>query len=105
MSTIPVSLTQEQFEQYIRPGLSVAKRGYECSIPLNKGFNYILYRLHTGCQWERLPIDNDPDDPTKKKSATLASIPTTANGVGMAVWSGCLHTALCAFVTRSTPTT
>jgi len=58
MSTIPVSLTQEQFEQYIRPCLSVAKRGYECRIPLYKIFNYILYRLHTGCQWERLPIDN-----------------------------------------------
>jgi|GEM_PF-1603668 len=58
MITIPVSLTQEQFEQYIRPCLSVAKRGYECRIPLYKIFNYILYRLHTGCQWERLPIDN-----------------------------------------------
>lgn len=67
MSTIPVSLTQEQFEQYIRPCLSVAKRGYECRIPLYKVFNYILYRLHTGCQWERLPIDNDPGDPQKKE--------------------------------------
>src|SRR5690606_19545383 len=56
MSTIPVSSTQEQFEQYIRPGLSVAKRGCEFSIPLYMVFNYILYRLHTGCQWERLPI-------------------------------------------------
>jgi hypothetical protein len=52
MSTISVSLTQEQFEQYIRPSLSVAKRGYECSIALHKVFNYILYRLHTGCQCE-----------------------------------------------------
>jgi transposase len=84
MSTIPVSLTQEQFEQHIRPGLSVAKRGYECSIPLYKVFNYILYRLHTGCQWEQLPLDNAPDDPTKKKSATLACITTTANGAVMA---------------------
>jgi transposase len=84
MSTIPVSLTQEQFEQYIRPSLSVAKRGYECSIPLYKVFNYILYRLHTGCQWERLPIDNAPDDPQKKKSATMPSTITIANGVGTA---------------------
>jgi len=36
---------------------SVAKRGYECSIPLYKVFNYILYKLHTGCQWELLPIE------------------------------------------------
>jgi hypothetical protein len=47
-------------------------------------FNYILYRLHTGCQWERLPIDNDPDDPTKKKSAIMGCITTTANGAAMA---------------------
>ena len=67
MSTIPVSLTQEQFEQYIRPYLSVAKRGYECRIPLYKIFNYILYRLHTGCQWERLPIDNIPQQSPKKE--------------------------------------
>ena len=93
MSTIPVSLTQDQFEQYIRPSLSVAKRGYECSIPLYKVFNYLLYRLHTGCQWERLPIENDPDDPTKKKSATMLSTTTGASGVGMAAWSGSLSTA------------
>ena len=68
----PYQFNQEQFEQYIRPRLSVAKRGYECSIPLYKVFNYILYRLHTGCQWERLPIDNDPGEPTKKKSAINA---------------------------------
>jgi hypothetical protein len=50
MNTIPLSLTQEQFDQYICPALSVAKRGYECSIPLYKVFNYILYRRHTVCQ-------------------------------------------------------
>ena len=81
MSTIPVSLTQEQFEQYIRPGLSVAKRGYECRIPLYKVFNYILYRLHTGCQWERLPIATAPDNPQKKKSAIMLSTITIVNGV------------------------
>lgn len=89
MSTIPTSVTQEQFEQYIRPALSVAKRGYECSIPLYKVFNYILYRLHTGCQWERLPIDNAADKGTKKKSAIMPSTITIANGVGMGVWSAC----------------
>lgn len=81
MSTIPVSLTQEQFEQYIRPGLSVAKRGYECQIALYKVFNYILYRLHTGCQWARLPIDSAADNPQKKKSAIMPSTTTIANGV------------------------
>ena len=67
MSTIPTSLTENQFEEHVRPFISVAKRGYECSIPLHKVFNYILYRLHTGCQWKRLPIEPDPDDLRKKE--------------------------------------
>ena len=93
MSTIPVSLTQDQFEQSIRRALRVAKRGYECSILLYKGFNYILYRLHTGCQWERLPIDAAPNDPTKKKSAITLSIITIARGVVTVAWRACLSTA------------
>jgi len=67
MSTIPTSLTEKQFEEHIRPYITVAKRGYECQIPLHKVFNYILYRLHTGCQWHRLPIENDPELPRKKE--------------------------------------
>lgn len=67
MSTIPISLTEKQFDRYIRPFISTAKRGYECKIPLYKVFNYILYRLHTGCQWYQLPIDPDADDPRQKE--------------------------------------
>lgn len=67
MSTIPTSITEEQFNQYVRPNISVAKRGFECQIPLHKVFNYILYRLHTGCQWHMLPIDAKQDDPSKKE--------------------------------------
>ena len=46
MSTIPISLTEKQFDAYVRPYLSTAKRGYESKIPLYKIFNYMLYRLH-----------------------------------------------------------
>ncbi len=67
MSPIPTSLTEKQFDQHVRPYVSVAKRGFECSISLYKVFNYILYRLHTGCQWEQLPIEPDADDPRKKE--------------------------------------
>ena len=67
MSTIPTSVTEEQFEKHIYPCLNTAKRGYECKIPLYKVFNYILYRLHTGCQWAMLPVDPDPNDPEKKR--------------------------------------
>ena len=67
MSWIPTHLTQAQFEQYIDPHLSKAQRGFVSKIPLYKIFNYVLYFLHTGCQWEQLPIDQDPDTPEKKE--------------------------------------
>jgi transposase len=85
MSTIPVSLTEKEFNEHVSPFLSKARRGLVCSIPLYKVFNYILYRLHTGCQWDRLPIDPDPRDAEKKKSVSTRSIITTVNGHGMAV--------------------
>lgn len=68
MSTIPTSVAEDQFEHYIRPHLRVAHRGYVCRIPLYKVFNYILYRLHTGCQWEQLPIDKVATDSTQELS-------------------------------------
>jgi len=67
MSTIPTSVTIKQFNEHIRPHLSTAKRGYECKIPLYKIFNYILYRLHTGCRWYRISIGPDADDLRKKE--------------------------------------
>lgn len=66
MSTIPTSVTEEQFDEYIRPMLTTAKRGYVCKIALVKVFNYILYRLHTGCQWSELPMAASRNDPEKK---------------------------------------
>jgi hypothetical protein len=85
MSTIPVSLTEKQFEEHISPFLSKAKRGFVCKIRLYKVFNYILYRLHTGCQWDQIAMDPDPRDPEKKKSVGMRSIITIANGHEMAV--------------------
>ncbi|MDQ4147327.1 MAG: transposase [Pseudomonadota bacterium] len=58
---IPTQLTETQFQQYIEPHLSKAKRGYVSEQPLYKIFNYILYKLHTGCQWEELPIERTDD--------------------------------------------
>src|SRR5579859_127613 len=59
MSTIPESVTPEQFEQYILPHLSTAQRGYVSKTPLCGIFNLVLYRLPTGCQWKRLPVSAD----------------------------------------------
>jgi len=84
MSTIPVSLTEKQFNEHVNPYLSKAKRGFVCKIALYKVFNYILYRLHTGCQWARIAIDPDPREPEKKKSVGMRCIITIANGRAMA---------------------
>ena len=85
MSTIPVSLTEKQFEKHVSPFLSKAKRGFVCKIPLYKVFNYILYRLHTGCQWDQIAIDSDPRDPEKKKSVGMQCIITIASCYEMTV--------------------
>ena len=74
MSKMPTNVTQEQFNKHIRPNLTTAKRGYESKIPLYKIFNYILYRVDTGCQWKQLPIE-------KKADAQLLTI--VASGVKM----------------------
>lgn len=89
MSTIPTSLTENQFNQHVRPHVSVAQRGYECQIPLYKVFNYILYRFHTGCQWGQLPIEKDAHDPEKKRSAITPFTTIFGSGARMAVWKRC----------------
>ena len=67
MSTIPISLTEKAFNEHVLPYLSIAKRGYVSKIPLCKIYNYILYRLHTGCQWYQLPIAGLGDGSDKKE--------------------------------------
>lgn len=59
MSTIPVKLTEDQFNTYMKPYLSVAKRGYVSKHPLFQIFNLVLHVLHTGSQWEETPVPTD----------------------------------------------
>jgi len=80
MSEIPTQLTVEQFQEHIEPYLSRAKRGFDCQVPLYKVFNYILYWLHTGCQWAELPIDVLPGS-EKKNSVTVPFTIIFPNGV------------------------
>jgi transposase len=61
MARIPIAVTKPQFEKYFLPHLSTAKRGYVSDIPLYKIFNYVIYKLRTGCQWELLPMDTTED--------------------------------------------
>ena len=65
--SIPTKLTEADFQKYIEPYLSKAKRGYVSRIPLYKIFNYILYVLYTGCQWHMLAIENKDDTPSEKE--------------------------------------
>jgi hypothetical protein len=84
MSKIPTQLTEKQFVEYIDPYLSQAKRGLTCQISRYKLFNYILYWLHTGCQWDQIPIASIPGS-EKKKSAIVPSTSTFPAGVTTAV--------------------
>jgi len=47
---------QKEFNQYILPQLRKPLKGPKPKLSLYKIFNYILYVLSTGCQWEQLPI-------------------------------------------------
>lgn len=80
MSTIPTSLTEKQFDEHIRPYISVAKRGYESKVPLFKIFNYLLYHLHTGCQGYQLPIEPSPHAPEKRRSVMMLFTTIFASG-------------------------
>jgi len=54
---IPTKFTKKQFKKFILPHLSIPKRGPKCKIGYFRVFNYILYVLHTGIQWDQLPIE------------------------------------------------
>jgi len=58
-NSIPVFLSENQFNEFVLLHLSVGQRGPKPSIALFKIFNYILKLLHTGCQWHQLPIDTN----------------------------------------------
>jgi len=52
--SLPVKMSRRNFNRYINPYLSRGKRGPKTKISRHKIFNYILYVLHTGMQWNEL---------------------------------------------------
>lgn len=52
---LPTKVTRRAFNTHINPHLSVGTRGPNTKVSRYKLFNYILYILHTGIQWEQLP--------------------------------------------------
>jgi len=64
MNHIPTKISKEDFETYISPYLTKAKRGFVSLLPLYLIFNGILYKLYTGCQWKALPTAEFRDEQT-----------------------------------------
>ena len=56
---IPTALREKEFNQLVLPHLKKGTRGPDKKISFFKLFNYILKLMHTGCQWEQIPIDKD----------------------------------------------
>ena len=51
---IPKQVKRKDFNQYIKPHLSKCIKGPKPKLSSYKIFNYILYVLHTGIQWNQL---------------------------------------------------
>ena len=56
---IPVKLTEAQFDEFVLKHIPSRRSGPRYKIADYKIFNYILYFLHTVCQWKMLPIALD----------------------------------------------
>lgn len=52
-------VSQKEFNRFIKPHLKHPVKGRKPKLSLYKIFNYILYVLSTGCQWEMLPISRN----------------------------------------------
>jgi transposase len=58
-TSIPVQLSEPEFNQCIFPHLSMPKRGPKCKLGYHRVFNFILWVLYTGMPWKGLPIPKD----------------------------------------------
>ena len=58
---IPTVLSLPEFNEFVLPHLIKGSRGPDRKLSFFKLFNYILKLMHTGCQWENIPIDKGID--------------------------------------------
>lgn len=86
MCQIPTRLTEIEFTRYFDPYLSRGARGPVCRLPRYQLFNFMLYWLHTGCQWYELPISVIVGS-EKKRAVGKRSMLNSPGGVEMAVSS------------------
>lgn len=52
--SLPIKVDRKDFNRYVDPYLSHCRRGPRPKLSRCKIFNYILYVLHTGIQWNQL---------------------------------------------------
>ena len=57
--SIPTRLTEDEFEQFVLLHLTKGSRGPSTKVSFYRLFNYILKLMHTGCQWEEIPIEKE----------------------------------------------
>jgi len=57
--SIPTKLSRDEFNQFVLPHLTRGARGPATKLSFRCLFNYILYLMHTGCQWEQINIKKD----------------------------------------------
>lgn len=69
---LPKRLSEKEFKKFFLPFLSLPRRSRNPKIPLWKIFNYILYQMDTGCQWEKIGIKIDSE--TNKPEIHYTSI-------------------------------
>src|SRR5262245_51207491 len=60
-TSIPVQLSEPEFDAFLLPHLSMPKRGPKCKLGYYRVFNLILWVLYTGMQWKCLPVPHDTD--------------------------------------------
>ena len=53
-SCLPKQVSLKNFNRYIKPYLSIRHKGPKPKLSSYKIFNYTLYVLHTGMQWDQL---------------------------------------------------
>lgn len=58
-NNLPIKVPRKEFNEYIAPHLRKPIMGPDPKLSLYRIFNYILYVLHTGIQWDQLKIRNN----------------------------------------------
>jgi len=51
---LPKQVSRRDFNRYLKPSLSVPRKGPQSKLSTYQIFNYVLYVLHTGMQWSSL---------------------------------------------------